>query len=299
MTILSAHLTNSQINKCFNDLVNTKHEHCCFSLLQVLHAVDVCPSDIEDTTSESKSDLHPLQHTPLPESKATTPIELDNIQPVSISHSIPKNTPTTPQARPSPNVEEILALQTITLEEGGPLTQSQPTQITDTQCAAFVVAQEIPSQDNHPLSVLHTPSLTDTQVAATESLPVTLSGQLDSLLQPTEVTDTQLAASHTSEATVQDHQPHPIDASPNTSTSPYIPLSSDAPKQVTTQPAQTYSRESQVKRQVHFDFEPPTPPTTQPETKKAPHQLLLATDTSSAQATQTFLYLINRVTEMQ
>ena len=178
MTILSAHLTNSQINKCFNDLVNTKHEHCCLSLLQALHAVDVCPSDVEDTTLESESDLHPLQHTPPPESKATTPIESDNIQPVSISHSTPKNTPTTPQARLSPNVDEILALQTITLEEGGPLTQSQPTQITDTQCAAFVVAQKIPSQDNHPLRVLHTPSLTDTQVAATESPPVTLWGNL-------------------------------------------------------------------------------------------------------------------------
>ena len=96
---------------------------------------------------------------------------------------------------------------------------------------------------------------------------VLLPGQPHSLLQPTGVTDKQLAVSHTSVATLPGHQPHPTDTSPNTSTSPYTPLSSDAPKQATIQPTQAHPQESQLKRQVHFNFEPPTLPTTQPETK--------------------------------
>ena len=84
---------------------------------------------------------------------------------------------------------------------------------------------------------------------------------------PKNATDKQPAVSHTSIATLHDHQPHPTVTSPNTSTSPYTPPSSDAPKQATIQPTQAHPQESHLKRQVHFNFEPPTPPTTQPETK--------------------------------
>ncbi len=168
----------------------------------------------------------------------TTPIESDIVQfvDVSPSHSEGHAHDSFPQL--SPDVDDLLALQTMTLEEDQTLTQSQPTQITDTQCAAF---EETTPQDNSTPYDLQSSLLTDTQTAA-ESLPTTLPVQPDPLLQPTEVTDTQLAASHTSEATAQDHQPHLFNASPDASTSPNVPISSDASEQITTQPAERPAR---------------------------------------------------------
>ncbi len=469
MSILSAHLTNPQINKCFNDLVNSDHEHCCLSLLQALHTVDVCPSDIEDSTSESETNPLPTQPTPIVDSKDTTPNKSHILQLVDVSPSQSEEGAPRPLPQPSPDIDELLPLQTMTLEgeEENIPTHSQTTQSTDTQAAAFgdispltgattyqphahlltdtqtaiqsisptsppqtgqflassnitdtqiaastqraalsetsplissttyqppfltdtqtaaqptltisppqteqllalteitdtqlaasgtteqgqrphqlYTSHNIPTQiappippapprhgknlsistahvatkqitetrcaapeqttprdsptphdsQSSPLTdtrtvtvsqpatcpvplhpLLHTTKVTDTQLAESASASasraisqVLLPGQPHSLLQPTEVTDKQLAASHTSEATLQDHQPHPTDTSPNTSTSPYTPLSSDAPKQATAQPAQAHPRESQLKRQVHFNLQPPTPPTTQPETK--------------------------------
>ena len=74
MSILSAHLTNPQINKCFNDLVNSDREYRCLSLVQALHSVDVCPSDIVQPLN-----LRPVHypHNPLQSLNPKAPLQLN------------------------------------------------------------------------------------------------------------------------------------------------------------------------------------------------------------------------------
>ena len=116
MTVLSSHLTNPQINKCFGDLVNSNHERCCISLIQALHSVDVCPSD--------------------------------------------------PQ--PSPDLDQLLSCQTMTLDENILTIQSQPTQITDTQAVAFDNLDPLTDSTTYQS---HPHTSTDTQIASPSFSP--------------------------------------------------------------------------------------------------------------------------------
>ena len=71
------------------------------------------------------------------ESKNTTPIESHIAQLVDVSPSHSEGDAHDSFTQLSPDIDDLLALQTMALEENTTLTQSQPTQITDTQCAAF------------------------------------------------------------------------------------------------------------------------------------------------------------------
>ena len=133
ITVLTSHLTNPQINKCFNGVVNSSHEHCCSALLQALYNIDVCPSDIEDSTSESETSPAPSQPTPIAEE--TTSNQTHIVQHVDASPSHSEEATPCPLPQPSPDLEQLLSFRTMTLDENIITTQSEPTQITDTQAA--------------------------------------------------------------------------------------------------------------------------------------------------------------------
>ncbi len=175
MSILSSHLTNAQINKCFNDLVNSSQQHCCVSLLQALHNVDVCPSDIEDSTSESETSDAPTQPTPAAEEQA--PHQSHIIQYDKVSPSQPEGTTTSPPQQPSPGIEQLLPFQSLNRREST-LTQSEPTQITDN--VDFCPSDPQPSHDLDQLLSCQTMTL-DENILTIQS-------------QPTQITDTQAVA---------------------------------------------------------------------------------------------------------
>ena len=146
-----------------------------------------------------------------------------------------------PLAQSSPNVDELLALQAMSLEEENITpTQSQPTRITDTQGAASYDPNPPESSiTHHP----HTPLLTDTQTAAQQT-PTTPPPPTDLFPVLTEITDTQHAAFET---TQQDQLPHPLDIPihPDPFT-PLAPLLVDSTTSTETQQQTTHFQSNSV-----------------------------------------------------
>ena len=149
--------------------------------------------------------------------------------------------------QPSPDIDQLLSFQTMTLDENIISTQSQSTQITDTQAAAFGdFSPLIGSTTYQPQSHL----LTDTQTAIQSFSPLS-PPQTEQPLASSGITDTRIAAS---DATDHAQLPHQLDTSHLPPTHIIHPTSPSLLPH--NEPTSTEHEASKHKKQVHFESQP-------------------------------------------